>query len=166
MNPYVNLPEGHPARVYLEENMLIRGLISSINSIDILENFEEFEEKFKKLCLVEKHFARKENQLFPYLEKYGWTSPSQNMWAFHDDIRAEIKTARALLEEKNMPALMQQLQRVFGSLEHIMQVEEGRLLPNALSMLDEDDWKEMRSGDEEIGWMFDTPPAAYPILLM
>ena len=62
MNPYLNLPDGHPVRVYLEENMLMRGLISSISSINIVENFEEFEEKFKKLCLVEKHFARKEKK--------------------------------------------------------------------------------------------------------
>ncbi|MCK9472991.1 MAG: DUF438 domain-containing protein, partial [Sulfurimonas sp.] len=71
MNPFTNLPEGHPAKVYIEENMLIRGLIASISTIDIIKNFEEFEDKFKKLCLVEKHFARKENQLFSYLEKYG-----------------------------------------------------------------------------------------------
>jgi DUF438 domain-containing protein len=162
MNSYINLPDGHPVKVYLEENMLMRGLIGSINSIDIVKNFEEFEEKFNKLALVEKHFARKENQLFPYLEKHGWTSPSQGMWAFHDDIRAEIKSAKGLIQEKNMPALMQQLQVVFRSLEHIMQVEEGRLLPNAMNMLDEDEWKEMRAGDEEIGWMFDAAPAAYP----
>ncbi|MDD3476343.1 MAG: hemerythrin domain-containing protein, partial [Sulfurimonas sp.] len=154
MNSYINLPDGHPVKVYLEENMLMRGLIGSINSIDIVKNFEEFEDKFNKLALVEKHFARKENQLFPYLEKHGWTSPSQGMWAFHDDIRAEIKSAKGLIQEKNMPALMQQLQVVFRSLEHIMQVEEGRLLPNAMNMLDEDEWKEMRAGDEEIGWMF------------
>ena len=93
-----NLPDGHPAKVYLEENMLIRGLIASINSINIQDNREEFKEKFERLSLTEKHFARKENQLFPYLEKYGWTSPSQNMWAFHDDIRAIFKQARTLVD--------------------------------------------------------------------
>ncbi len=162
MNPFFNLPDGHPLRVYLEENMLIRGLISSINSIDITSQYDEFEDKFKKLLLVEKHFARKENQLFPYLEKYGWTQPSQNMWAFHDDIRAEIKTARLLAQEKNLEALFPALARVFASLEHVMNVEEGRLLPRAYELLSEDDWREMREGDEEIGWMFDTPPTRYP----
>jgi DUF438 domain-containing protein len=29
-------------------------------------------------------------------------------------------------------------------------------------MLDEDDWKEMRDGDAEIGWMFDEAPTPYP----
>jgi len=157
-----NLPDGHPAKVYLEENMLIRGLMSSINSINIQENNEEFKEKFERLCLVEKHFARKENQLFPYLEKHGWTSPSQNMWAFHDDIRAIVKQAKTLVDTDEIQSLSMVLQNLFANLEHIMQVEEGRLLPRALEMLDEDDWKEMRDGDAEIGWMFDEAPTQYP----
>ncbi len=162
MNEFSNLPEGHPCRVYLEENQLIRGLIASINSINLEENSEEFREKFERLCRVEKHFARKENQLFPYLEKHGWTSPSQNMWAFHDDIRAIVKQARTLVDTIEMKSLSIVLQNLFNNLEHIMQVEEGRLLPNAFHMLDEDEWKEMRDGDEEIGWMFDEAPTPYP----
>jgi len=162
MNDYNNLPEGHPVKVYLEENMLMRGLMASINSIDKEGNFEEFNEKFQLLCRVEKHFARKENQLFPYLEKYGWTSPSQNMWAFHDDIRAIVKQARNLVELKELSSLEMVLQNLFKNIEHIMSVEESRLLPNAFDMLNEDDWKEMRSGDEEIGWMFDDVPTPYP----
>ncbi|MDY0232758.1 MAG: PAS domain-containing protein [Sulfurimonas sp.] len=162
MNQFTNLPEGHPVRVYLEENQLIRGLMASINSIDIVNNPDEFKEKFARLCLVEKHFARKENQLFPYLEQYGWTSPSQNMWAFHDDIRAIVKQARTLADGDETESLMMVLQNLFHNLEHIMQVEEGRLLPRALEMLQESDWMEMRDGDEEIGWMFDEKPAAYP----
>jgi DUF438 domain-containing protein len=93
---YENLPQGHPVRVYLEENQLIRELIESINSLDIEQNYDEFLKLFDKLSKTEKHFARKENQLFPYLEKYGWTSPSQNMWAFHDDIRSIFKVCRKL----------------------------------------------------------------------
>jgi hypothetical protein len=84
------------------------------------------------------------------------------MWAFHDDIRAIIKVTRNLVEANDTVSLSMSLQNLFGNLEHIMQVEEGRLLPNALNMLDEDDWKEMRSGDEEIGWMFDEAPTPYP----
>jgi hypothetical protein len=43
-----------------------------------------------------------------------------------------------------------------------MLVEENRLLPNAMNLLNEEDWKEMYEGDCEIGWMFSTPPAQYP----
>jgi len=100
--------------------------------------------------------------LFPYLEKYGWTSPSQNMWAFHDRIREEIKRAQSAIDSKDISLTASSLKRVFAGLEHLMQVEEGRLLPNAMRLLSEDDWREFREGDEEIGWMLEERPAPYP----
>jgi DUF438 domain-containing protein len=84
------------------------------------------------------------------------------MWAFHDQIRDEIKVVRKDILSKDIVNLSQNLQALFRSIDHLMQVEEHRLLPNALNMLSKDDWKEMREGDEEIGWMFDTPPQEYP----
>jgi len=155
-------PDGHPVRVYLEENILIRELIDKLRSLDPKEDFEEYKDTFGKLSKVELHFARKENQLFPYLEKHGWTSPSQNMWAFHDSIREELKALRESIKNKDIENIYQNAGVVFRSLEHILQVEEGRLLPNAMSLLSEDEWKEFKEGDREIGWMFDTPPTPYP----
>ncbi len=162
-NSYTSLPKGHPARVYMEENILIREIFEELFKTDINEDFEKFFNLFNQLCEVEKHFARKENQLFPYLEKYGWTSPSQNMWAFHDQIREEIKALRKRVEDKYFENILNDVITLYNSLSHLMQVEEGRLLPNALGMLNEDDWKQMRAGDEEIGWMFTEEPQKYPI---
>ncbi len=163
-SPFADMfPDGHPVRVYLEENLLIRKYITELQSINIEENFDLYNELFGKLCRVELHFTRKENQLFPYLEKHGWTSPSQNMWAFHDQIRDEIKTARKALEAKDLQGTIYATQTVFSSLDHILQVEEGRLLPRAMEMLSEEEFKEFREGDEEIGWMFDKAPTPYPV---
>ena len=155
-------PDGHPIRVYLEENILIRNIIAELQTTNIQTQLELFTELFNKLGKVELHFARKENQLFPYLEKHGWTSPSQNMWAFHDQIREEIKDARKAIASKDFQSIAFTTQMVYKSLEHIMQVEEGRLLPNAMEMVSEEEFKEFRDGDAEIGWMFDTPPTPYP----
>ncbi len=155
-------PDGHPVRTYLEENLLIRSLIQELQAVNIKEQYELFKELFTKLSKVELHFARKENQLFPYLEKHGWTSPSQGMWAFHDQIREEMKATRVAIESEDIESISHNLQTVFRSLEHIMQVEEGRLLPNAMQLLSEEEWKEFKEGDKEIGWMFDTPPTPYP----
>jgi len=155
-------PDGHPVRTYLEENLLIRSLISELQSVSSVDNIEFFKALFNKLGKVELHFARKENQLFPYLEKHGWTSPSQNMWAFHDQIREEIKETRKAIESEDIEAMIMSSQQVFRSLEHIMQVEEGRLLPNAMQMISEEEWKEFKEGDKEIGWMFDNDPTPYP----
>jgi len=155
-------PDGHPVRTYLEENLLIRDLISQIELVNFTDKPDFFKELFEKLSKVELHFARKENQLFPYLEKYNWTSPSQNMWAFHDQIREEMKEARAAIASNDVESIIMSTQRAFRSLEHIMQVEEGRLLPNAMAMLSEEEWKEFKEGDREIGWMFEKNPTPYP----
>ncbi|MEZ5197408.1 MAG: hemerythrin domain-containing protein [Bacteroidales bacterium] len=42
---------------------------------------------------VDKHYQRKENLLFPYLEKYGITGPPKVMWGKHDETRGYLKAA-------------------------------------------------------------------------
>jgi len=155
-------PDGHPVRTYLEENILIRSLIAELEVVDISSQLSLFKELFNKLAKVELHFARKENQLFPYLEKHGWTGPSQGMWQFHDSIREELKAVREALKREDLEEIAINSQRVFRSLEHLLQVEEGRLFPNAMNLLSEDEWKEFKEGDREIGWMFDKEPTPYP----
>ncbi len=39
---YTSLPAGHPARVYMEENVLIRELFEELFKTDINEDFEKF----------------------------------------------------------------------------------------------------------------------------
>jgi len=153
-----NFQEGHPVRVYLEENILTRKLFQELLQTNMQEDYQRFYNIFNQICEIEKHFARKENQLFPYLEKYGWTGPSQGMWAFHDQIREEIKFVRKKVEAKDSSDILNDAMSLFNSIDHLLQVEEGRLLPRALEMLNEDDWKEMYEGDKEIGWMFADAP--------
>jgi hypothetical protein len=155
-------PQGHPVRVYLEENILINKLVKLLHKVDLDQGFEEFNKYFDQLCKIEKHYARKENQLFPYLEKYGWTSPSQNMWAMHDTVRDSVRDIKKALKTDDVINVKNSSITLLETINHIMLVEEQRLFPRAMDMLNEDDWKEMREGDEEIGWMFDTPPVQYP----
>jgi len=156
------LPDGHPVKVYFEENQLITSLLTQLIAAPIAEDFEKFFNLFNQLAEVEKRFARKENQLFPYLEKHGWTGPSQGMWAFHDKIRDSFRTARQCLENKEFSAVETQLYLIIDDLQGLMHIEEVRLFPNALDLLSTEDWQEMRSGDEEIGWMLADEPTPYP----
>jgi len=158
------LPEGHPVKVYFEENHLIQSLLSQFSSSDAEQDFELFFNLFNQLAEVEKRFARKENQLFPYLEKHGWTGPSQGMWAFHDEIRDLFREVRACIEAKTLNKISRLIKRIAGELFHLMEVEEHRLFPNALDLLSEDDWKEMREGDVEIGWMLTKEPVPFPAI--
>ena len=155
-------PDGHPVRTYLEENLLIRALMAELEAVNISEGLNRFSEIFERLAKVDLHFTRKENQLFPYLEKYGWTSPSQVMWTFHDQIRDQVKLVRKEIVGGNTTTILMETQQLFKFLEQIMNVEEQRLLPRAMQMLSEEEWKEFKEGDKEIGWMFDKNPTPYP----
>ena len=153
---------GHPLRVYLEENILLRRWIKQIWKCNPLKDLPAFAEIFQNISKVELHYQRKENQLFPCLEKHGWDSPSKNMWAFHDDNRALLKTLRLSIEAGDTKQTELKAPHLFNELERMMLVEEQRLLPNALELLDEEDWIDMRDGDSEIGWMLDEEPAPFP----
>jgi hypothetical protein len=156
------LPAGHPVRVYFEENLFIKKLLESLESIKIEDDFELYFNLFNQLAEIEKKFARKENQLFPYLEKYGWTGPSQGMWSFHDSIRDLFRDTRKLIEEKSYNKVGNHMKMITQELNSLFQVEQMRLFPYAMDLLNENDWKEMREGDEEIGWMLENAPEMYP----
>ncbi len=155
-------PDGHPIRTYMEENILINKYISKLKFIDVDKELELYTEIFEKLATINLHFIRKENQLFPYLEKHGWTSPSQNMWAMHDNIRDYIKAVRGYITAKDISNIGGASKQLFTTIEHLLSVEEGRLFPNAMQMLSEDEWREFKDGDKEIGWMFEKDPTPYP----
>lgn len=84
------------------------------------------------------------------------------MWSFHDQIRGQFKEVRTLIETKSLDQILHKMEIIKQELHHLFQVEEMRLFPTAMDLLKEDDWKEMREGDEEIGWMLENPPERYP----
>ena len=92
------VPTGHPVDTFRKENAALGEITDRIRFI--LEELtdppdektgtawmEELKGLFGDLGQIEKHYLRKENQLFPMLEKHGVTGPCKVMWALHDDIR-------------------------------------------------------------------------------
>ncbi|WP_196894232.1 DUF438 domain-containing protein [Aureivirga marina] len=156
------LPEGHPVKVYYEEAELIHKLIDEIEDIDIEVEFQKYYNAFNELATVEKRFVRKENQLFPYLEKYGWNGPSQGMWSFHDNLRKMIRIIESNNEKREFAKIRENLRFLLDNLQNLMYVEDTRLFPNAMELLNEKDWEEFFEGDEEIGWMLKEKPTPYP----
>ncbi len=147
------LEKTHPVRVYLEENILIKELLKKLENIDVKVDFETFFNVFNNLCEVELHYVRKENQLFPYIEKYGWNTTSQYMWTFHDQIRENLKEIREVLEKKVFEDLSFMLEELNSNIEHMILLEETTIFPNALESLDDQDWQEIKKGDIEVGTM-------------
>lgn len=152
------LPLWHPVKTYFTENTKLNSLLHQLSESDIEKDFPFFFNVFNQVAEIDKRYTRKENQLFPYLEKYGWNGPSQGMWAFHDANRDIVRAIRKNIEEKKPEEVKNLLPMLVGELQRMMLVEEKRLLPYAFELLKEEDWKEMRIGEEEIGWAFGVKP--------
>jgi DUF438 domain-containing protein len=156
------LPEGHPIRVYFQENDIIHKLLEELTATNPIEELQKYTNIFNQLSTIEKRFARKENQLFPFLEKKGWVGPSQGMWSFHDNLREQFRMLRQDIDAKDFDKIKINAPYLISGIYRLMQVEETVLFPNALDILTEDEWMNMRKGEEEIGWMLPEPPAPFP----
>lgn len=100
---------GHPIHTFRLENEAIGKLIQErikpnaerFEADDSAENVKALQENLKELSEVDKHYLRKENLLFPFLEKYGITAPPQVMWGVDDEIRMSLREAEKLLANYN-----------------------------------------------------------------
>jgi DUF438 domain-containing protein len=155
------LPEGHPVSVYYQEREIIIGLLEEITTVDSKEEFQKYTNIFNQLQTIEKRFARKENQLFPFLEKKGWNGPSQGMWSFHDNLREQFRLLRKNMDAKQFDKIRTNTAFLVEGIYRLMGVEENVLFPNALDLLTEKDWISMRIGEEEIGWMLPQTPTPF-----
>jgi hypothetical protein len=150
------LPAGHPVHTFMLENRKDEEILSQANGIkDYLKQKEALLSILEALSEIEKHYVRKENQLFPIIETKGITGPSKVMWALHDDIRHMIKDVRkqvvdAKMEKVALDALIKMINDMIYKEEHI-------LFPMALETLSEDEWAKVRNGEEEIGYAWIRP---------
>jgi uncharacterized protein len=159
---------GHPVHTFMAENEKIKevgvkvgvlceelGLGTGKKSLADIK--DELAENFEKLAQVEKHYLRKENQLFPFLEKHGISGPSQVMWAIHDEIRAMVKTVRTAIKNNELNIVKEKGVALARATLEMIYKEENILFPMSLEMLSEDEWLEIRKGEDEIGYFMVTP---------
>jgi DUF438 domain-containing protein len=157
-----SLSEGHPINIYFAEKEMIQQLIQELAETNPKTEYQKFYNIFNNLNAIEKRFQRKENQFFPYLEKRGWNNPSQGMWSFHDNLRDQFKLLRGNIEFKDWERIEADTENLIAGLNRLLTVEETVLFPNAMTLLTEEDWIQMRTGEVEIGWMHTLNPPAFP----
>ncbi|HID35300.1 MAG TPA: DUF2249 domain-containing protein, partial [Anaerolineae bacterium] len=158
-------PPGHPIHTFKLENKAIATLVEEMRAMAQAEDPADeawWQEALDKLWQVNIHYVRKENQLFPLLEKKGFDKPSKVMWELHDDIRAAIKKARKLLDAGDMDGMLAALPTALDGVMDMIFKEEKILWPTSLSMLQEDEWIAVRRGEEELGYCLIDPPPAWP----
>ncbi|MGB7296609.1 MAG: DUF438 domain-containing protein [Candidatus Aminicenantales bacterium] len=159
---------GHPLHTLTAENRALEKILDEFEGL--LERFshgekdsdlEKIRDDFRfvlgRLAAVEKHYLRKENQLFPLLEARGVSGPSKVMWAIHDDVRAMLGEFRDLLAAGKGSDLISVGRRLAEMMTDMIYKEEKILLPMSLETLTDEDWIRVRSGEEEIGYAWVTP---------
>lgn len=154
---------GHPINTFVVENEAIEDYINNT----IKNNVEKFKQvgitkeiinsliqDFNILLDLDNHYKRKENLLFPYLEKYGITAPPKVMWGVDDEIRSNIKSVRKLLIEDNInkKELIEKIEESLNKIIEMIFKEKNILFPMAIDTLIEDEWIEIEKESDEIGY--------------
>jgi hypothetical protein len=164
-------PAGHPVDTFQRENQALLQVTSSLRKV--AESIGEPPEgaawtrlkdalgdTVERLAEVEKHYLRKENQLFPFLEAHGVEGPSKVMWAIHDDIRALVKQARATIAADDAALAVSACLALAQMVDDMVTKEEKVLHPMSMDTLSDAEWAQIRAGEGEIGYAFvaDVPP--------
>jgi len=172
----VPLPPGHPVETFREENRALQWEIDQCRRLAKKltgdggdesgdPGFDQLRLRFYALTDVEKHYARKENLLFPYLENHGVKGPSTVMWAKDDEARARVQAGVEVFETTST-ATREEIQGLvelivepaLESLEDMIYREEQVLLPLALESLTEEEWLAIARQSPEIGFCLYDPP--------
>ncbi len=159
---------GYPLDVFKQENRAITRLIDD----RLLPHLDEFgrqgtgqsldrlRDDLTLLGEVDKHYGRKENLLFPYLEKHGVTAPPKVMWGVDDEIRAAIKRAQGLLdgfEAGKRDELVAGVTDLTGRVKEMIFKEESILFPMAAEILSEEEWARIGEESDAIGYCLIAP---------
>ena len=164
------VPAGHPVDIFIQENAALQKEMDNLKLI-----FHQIEKEdsnnsgnasllkihtiFNTLMDVEKHYVRKENLVFPFLERYEITGPPMVMWGKHDETRSFLKSAiQLLIENKDVTneTLLGFIELIFNpaikSIEEMIYKEEKILFPMCMDTFNEIDWYEIQMQSDEIGY--------------
>ena len=160
-NNEIDVPLGHPVHSYMEENREFEKLADQLVQASDVASLAE---RLDALSVIDIHYLRKENQLFPYLERHGVTGPTQVMWGIHDEIRATLRAVKERTAGGGIAEAKEDIAEVARAITEMIYKEEKILFPLALEKLTDSEWGEMRCGDDEIGYAFKAPPKWIPSL--
>ncbi|OGR19147.1 MAG: hypothetical protein A2X81_18650 [Desulfobacterales bacterium GWB2_56_26] len=167
--PVPDMPPGHPVHTFMLENRETEKIIARLTALvrecgdppkhaRLELEQDQFLRHLADLDKVNIHYTRKENQLFPLLEKHGVTAPSRVMWAIHDDIRGLVKGAKRQLADRQFTEMAATLKDVLSQIGLMIYKEEHILFPMSLDVLSEEDWLVVRQGEAAIGYAWIKPP--------
>ncbi len=148
---------GHPLTVFYKENDGLEKFLAGEYAeakTDFLSSDDNklYVRALKKLYKLDKHYARKEHLMFPYLEKNGITAPPKVMWGKDDEIRELIKNSieKAEAGEKDEKLFSEMELEVRG----MIQKENEILKPMLVDNITDEDWKIVAQESYQFGYVF------------
>lgn len=159
---------GHPIQVLKQENLAVESSLDRIKRLlKVYLESPDAEIKnglLKQLAILgqfDHHYNRKENAMFPIMERYGITTPPKVMWGVDDDIRDLFKTVVSLVESDHFEHLSEAFAALKYELEEMVVKEEEILLPMVMEVFNEDDWLSIAEESDEIGYCIVRPEAKW-----
>jgi hypothetical protein len=161
----------HPVYLFQLENREIEKitrnltvLFSLIDTIELIELKRQIAQELLKLRDIELHYTRKEQLLFPYLEKQGFMGPSKVMWGKDNEIRALLKQVLAAIEQVADHAQLRELlesnlHTLVEEVDGMIFKEENILFPASLEKLSTEDWVQILRESDEVGYAYIGKPA-------
>jgi hypothetical protein len=159
---------GHPIHTFMAENRALESILTALEkalgdlrtapaSVFPAVAREPLIRELKTLSEIEKHYLKKENQLFPLLEDRNVSGPSKVMWAIHDDIRAHLKEMAESITGTKREETLAMGRQLLTEIRDMIYKEERILFPMTLETLDERDWARVKHGEEVVGYAWITP---------
>jgi uncharacterized protein len=129
-------------RAYIEEEI---DHIRTAKPKDLAKVKLHIGERLDRLSEVETHYAKKENILFPFLEKNGINTPPKVMWGVDNNIRAALRKCRLLVEaeDSTIDSIKGQFIATVDTILEMADKEEKILFPMLRDVMREEDWKKV-----------------------
>lgn len=168
----LEVPPGHPIDTFRRENEALLQAAARLRAAfggvlkaagDPRPALDGCRAVLNELFDVEKHYRRKEEVLFPFLEKHGMVGPSKVMWAKDDEVRGLLKALGEALAVDGATAEEWALvietagEEAIRAVEEMVRKEESILLPMSAGTLTDDEWGQVFADSPSIGWCLVVP---------
>lgn len=149
------LPAGHPVHTFMRENREAERIVAEMETAARRGDAGKLRDLLDRLGEIDRHYLRKENQLFPVLESRGISGPSKVMWVVDDDIRKAVRDLREAAAAGEADGM--KVQALAREIRDMIYKEEHILFPMALEALTEEDWARVAAGEGEAGYAWVEP---------
>lgn len=164
-----SLIPGHPVNIFLKENRVLEEIIKTeirphLDQVSDPEHYKALTSGIEHLGKLELHYTKKENLIFPFMEKYDMAAPPKVMWGVDDEIRTQLDIAESMLKKSfaNQEQMVKFIKELLTRIEEMIFKEENIMFPMLVEKLTEDEWKMIADDSEGFGYLVEDVPKWEP----